>query len=423
MIQFAGRHPRKTLGTWPRYELQGAAASRPELALTLDLALAAETHDDRALAAWESAVAQATGRNSAICFGSGWDALAALLGASGLPRGAQVIVSALAGPALSTTLQCSGLRPTPVDVDPLTFNLLPDAVAAAIGPDTAALLVCHAFGVGADMDALLALARRHGLLLLEDVSASLGARHQGRPHGSLGAAAFLSSDRSSLLGAHPGGLAVCDDQDLARRLRAERDRRSPPSRSSTRRLLLSCLEEALLDHPLIHRAGHGLLALLDRLGCHVALDDAPAGSAADGSQAPGPASAPARLLAAVLQRHQASLQHRRVLAHVVDGHVGHYGEALRGRFDEQAWQRASFLVRDRQAFSWLVRGAFPQPEPLQLPRAAAGWQTGGPFAVAERVVRQLVHLPTHPQVPLAAILSVFERHGAALDGLLLHAGD
>jgi dTDP-4-amino-4,6-dideoxygalactose transaminase len=109
------------------------------------------------------------------------------------------------------------------DVDPGTGLIDLDAAAAAIGPRTAAVLGVHLYGQMCEMDALTALARRHGLLVIEDAAQAHGARYAGRRAGSFSAAGCFSFYPSKNLGALGDGGAICTgDAHLAARARALR---------------------------------------------------------------------------------------------------------------------------------------------------------------------------------------------------------
>ena len=106
-----------------------------------------------------------------------------------------------------------------VDVDPVTYNLDPAQLEAAITPETKAIIPVHLYGQCADMDAILAIARRHGIPVVEDACHAIGAEYKGRKAGALGAAgcfSFHEQKNISTLG--EGGIVVTDDPDLFERV-------------------------------------------------------------------------------------------------------------------------------------------------------------------------------------------------------------
>jgi dTDP-4-amino-4,6-dideoxygalactose transaminase len=121
--------------------------------------------------------------------------------------------------ATANTISHCGALPVFVDVDPRTFNLLPAAVEAAITERTKAILPVHLYGQPADLAPLLALARAHGLRVLEDCAQAIGARYAGRRVGSFGDLGALSFYPTKNLGAYgDGGMVVTNDAVLAERV-------------------------------------------------------------------------------------------------------------------------------------------------------------------------------------------------------------
>lgn len=159
-----------------------------------------------------------------IACASGTDALLLALRTLDLAAGDEVICPAFTFFATAGTVHNAGGTPVFADIDPETFNLSPAAVEAAITPRTRAIIVVHLFGQMADMDALLALAARHGLTVIEDAAQSIGARRQvggaWRVAGELGAIGAFSFFPSKNLGCWgDGGMMVAQDDAVAARLR------------------------------------------------------------------------------------------------------------------------------------------------------------------------------------------------------------
>jgi len=155
---------------------------------------------------------------------SGLSALELALRAAGIGRGDEVIVPAYTFIATWLAVSRVGAKPVPVDVDARTYNIDPRLAESAIGPRTAAIVPVHLRGEPADMEAIGALADRHGLLVLEDAAQAHGARHDGRRVGSLGRVAAFSFYPSKNLGAlGDGGAIVTDDEALAERCRLLRN--------------------------------------------------------------------------------------------------------------------------------------------------------------------------------------------------------
>ena len=180
------------------------------------------------LAAFEREFATWCGVRHALGVGSGLDALALILrgylGLGALAEGDEVIVPGNTFIASFLAVSANRLVPVPVEPDPVSFNLDPACVAAAIGPRTRAIMAVHLYGQLADMPALVALARRHGLLLIEDAAQAHGATREGRKAGAFGDAAAFSFYPAKNLGAlGDGGAIVTGDARLAERVSALRN--------------------------------------------------------------------------------------------------------------------------------------------------------------------------------------------------------
>jgi dTDP-3-amino-3,4,6-trideoxy-alpha-D-glucose transaminase len=156
--------------------------------------------------------------------GSGTGALTIALRSLGIGPGDEVVVPAHTYIASALAVVNAGAEPVFCDVDDGTGLFDSDAAAAVIGPRTAALLPVHLYGQMCDMDAVRALAEKHGLAVLEDAAQAHGARWQGKRAGSLGSAGAFSFYPSKNLGALGDGGAICtDDADVAARARRIRN--------------------------------------------------------------------------------------------------------------------------------------------------------------------------------------------------------
>jgi dTDP-3-amino-3,4,6-trideoxy-alpha-D-glucose transaminase len=181
--------------------------------------------------AFERAFAQYCGAGYGLGVGNGLDALTLVLQARGIGPGQSVLVPVNTFIATALAVSRTGAEPVFVDVEPDTANLDPAAAAAALRADTTAMIPVHLYGHPADIAPLKALARRHGLFLLEDAAQAHGARYRDRICGSLGDAAAFSFYPTKNLGAlGDAGMVVSDDSDLLEKVRilanygaAERD--------------------------------------------------------------------------------------------------------------------------------------------------------------------------------------------------------
>jgi len=177
---------------------------------------------------FEAEIARHVGARFAIGVASGTDALILALAALDVAPGDEVVTTPF---SFFSTASCAykvGARPRFADIRPDTFNLDPERVADAVGPRTRALLPVHLFGQSADLGALLDVAARNGLAVIEDAAQALGAAWRGpdgnaRACGTVGTAGCYSFFPSKNLGGFgDGGMIVTSDEALAERLRVLR---------------------------------------------------------------------------------------------------------------------------------------------------------------------------------------------------------
>lgn len=152
--------------------------------------------------------------------GNGLDALHLILRGYGIGEGDEVIVPANTYIATWLAVSYAGATPIPVEPDEYTFNINPTLIEAAIKPCTKAIIAVHLYGQPADMDTINAIAKKHGLKVIEDAAQAHGARYKGRRVGSLGDAAGFSFYPGKNLGAMgDGGAVTTNDARLAEKIR------------------------------------------------------------------------------------------------------------------------------------------------------------------------------------------------------------
>ncbi|GGM47919.1 aminotransferase [Longimycelium tulufanense] len=171
---------------------------------------------------FEAAVAEMAGTRHAVAVANGTVALAAALQALGLGPGDEVVTSPFTFVATLNAILGTGATARFADIREDDFCVDPDAMAAAIGPNTAALLPVHLYGQSADMGKIEAVADEHGLHLVEDASQAHGATFQGRPVGDFGTGCFSFYATKNVTSAE-GGAITTDDDALAEHLRLLRN--------------------------------------------------------------------------------------------------------------------------------------------------------------------------------------------------------
>jgi perosamine synthetase len=172
---------------------------------------------------FEDLFATFCGTKHAIATSNGTTALHLSMLALGLSAGDEVIVPSLTFIATANAVAYVGATPVFVDCDPVTWTIDPATVEAAVTPRTKAIIPVHLYGHPADMEALLAVAKRHGLALVEDAAEAHGALCRGKPVGGIGDMGIFSFYGNKIVTTGEGGMIVTNDDTAAERMRLLRD--------------------------------------------------------------------------------------------------------------------------------------------------------------------------------------------------------
>jgi dTDP-4-amino-4,6-dideoxygalactose transaminase len=177
----------------------------------------------------EKRVASYSETKYAVGVSSGTDALLAALMAAHVGPGDEVITSPFTFFSTAGVIARLGARPVFVDIDPVTYNIDPGKIEAAVTPRTKALIPVHLFGQCADMDPIMESAGNHNLVVIEDAAQSIGAEYKGRKAGSVGHIGTFSFFPSKNLGGFgDGGMIVTQDETLHEMLHILRVHGSKP---------------------------------------------------------------------------------------------------------------------------------------------------------------------------------------------------
>lgn len=171
----------------------------------------------------EKEVAAYCGTKYGVGVASGTDALILALRALDIGPGDEVITTPFTFFATAESVSLVGAKPVFVDIEPKTYNIDPNLIEARITKKTKAIIPVHLYGQCADMDPIMAIARKHGLKIIEDNAQAIGATYKGKKSGSIGDIGALSFFPSKNLGAFgDAGMVVTNDEKLAERIKSLR---------------------------------------------------------------------------------------------------------------------------------------------------------------------------------------------------------
>jgi dTDP-4-amino-4,6-dideoxygalactose transaminase len=168
----------------------------------------------------EKEISNYLGCRFAVACASGTDALILALLAAGIGPGDEVITTPFTFVATASAITRAGATPVFADIDPGTYNLDPERLSGAISPKTRAIIPVHLFGLAAEMQPIIDLARQHGIAVIEDAAQAIGAAYHGQDVGTIGSMGCFSFFPSKNLGgAGDGGIVTTNDANYADRLR------------------------------------------------------------------------------------------------------------------------------------------------------------------------------------------------------------
>lgn len=179
---------------------------------------------------FENAFASAVGCEHGVATANGTAALHLALTALGIGSGDEVIVPAFTMIAVANAVRFTGARPVLVDGESDTCNLDPGMIEGCLTPRTKAVIAVHTYGHPAEMAAIMSLARKHRLLVVEDAAEAHGAHYRGEPVGSIGDAAIFSFYANKIITTGEGGMVTTHSPIVAEKARLLRDHAFSPER-------------------------------------------------------------------------------------------------------------------------------------------------------------------------------------------------
>ena len=365
--------------------------------------------DGPAITEYEKAFAQQVGVGYAFSFSSGRVALYGLLRALGIGGGDEVILQVPTHIVVSNAIRYVGATPVYVDCQPDTFNMNLEEAERRITAKTKVLLLQHTFGIPVDMDTALELARRKGIVIIEDCVHALGASYNGRQVGSFGRAAFFSTEETKTISSTMGGMAVTDDPQLASPMADFQAACSWPSASLTTRHLLRLIIYHIFTQPYLHPYVRKIYEFSRRshqaaLAPRTTTDEEQCGLR-PGDFEQRLSSAQATIALRQLRRLDENIAHRRAVSNAYQKKLGSFGMKVPAppAKSQPAFVRYPIWVEDRDACTRAVApyaqlGEWFTSVLEESASPAYGRYESGSCPVAEAAARHLVNLPTHPRV-------------------------
>lgn len=169
------------------------------------------------------------GVKEAISFNSGRSALLAILKSLDLKEEDEILLQTFTCNAVVNPIIWAGLKPVYVDCDDKSFNIDIEDLKRKISQKSKAVIVQHTFGLPADLSEILEVCQKNNLILIEDCAHSLGAEYQGKKIGTFGKASFFSFSRDKIISSVYGGMAVANDEDLAKKIKEFQEKIDYPS--------------------------------------------------------------------------------------------------------------------------------------------------------------------------------------------------
>lgn len=394
-------------GHWNYYTIFAGTNTLSEAGLAL-LSLLGKIPlvDGSHIKAYERRFSEVVGTRYAFSFAAGRMGLYALLEALDIGQGDEVILPAFTCVVVPNAILYRGARPVFVDIEPYTFNIDVSQIEKKITPRTRAIIAQHTFGLVCEMDKIMSIAQRHNLLVLEDCAHALGAQWNGRPVGSLGTAAYFSTDHTKVIGTGTGGMVTTNDDVLAEKIRIIYEQSAFLPRSRLVVALLSFALEAILFHPRLASIGRVLYGILFRLGlCHGYFMDELSLSRPTAYPFPARLSNAQSIIGlSQLNRLPQNLAYRRLLAELFEAELGQYGPLLKQEYTNNAFLRYTFLVNNRQAWEDLFEDILRMD--VWFTSVVHGRNSGlnkigyvvGSCPVAEFAALHCVNLPTHLRI-------------------------
>jgi perosamine synthetase len=355
------------------------------------------------------------GSARAFAFWKGRVALYAILKAMGIGPGDQVVLPGYTCVMNVNPIKYLGAKPVYVDIERRTFNMDPALLAEKITADTKAVIAQHTYGYPCQMDAIMDIAGKRAVPVIEDCCLALGSKYKGSTVGTLGRAAYFSFQWNKPYTTGLGGMAITGDEELAEKIEALRsEQMCLPSTRETLMLRAQLVVYRLLIYPRTTAFAQNLFRYLTKKGLVV-------GSSSTAEFDPGMApdffkstsAVQARSGLAQLRRLEQNISHRRKMAQLYDRLMEEKGWPGRN-YDRDSMEpvMVRYPVRIAEKDKALSQAAkagielgswFECPlHPIETPLAAYDYEMGM-CPEAEKAANEVVNLPLHARAGEKAV--------------------
>jgi perosamine synthetase len=370
--------------------------------------------------AYEQAFCRRIGGLRAFAFWKGRVSLYTALKAMGIGAGDEIVLPGYTCLTDALPIKYLGAKPVYVDIEPQTYNMDARQLESRLTPRTRAIIMQHTYGYLADIGAILAIAERHGVPVIEDCCLALGSRYRSRLAGTFGQAAYFSSQWNKTYTTGLGGMLVCHDSTLAERVEriCAHDLQRPPL-AEVGMLALELIVYRALVYPRTTAALQRIFRWLTSKGLVVGSS----GSTEDTDPTcpegflRGMSAIQARSGLRQLRRIEVNLEHRRQMARLYDRLLSEHAWSVTPvpAYTDPVLVRYPVRVSDKEgALAAAQRSGielgdwFVSPLHDQTDRIGIYDYAWGMCPQAERAARETVNLPLHPRTSEATARKTVE---------------
>ena len=349
------------------------------------------------------------GAQHAISFGAGRMAFYAILKALDIKEGDEVILPGYTCVVVPDAVIYCGAKPVYIDIDPDTLNIDISKIEGTITPRTKVIYAQHTFGSFCNVDAIMEIARKYNLKVIEDCGQALGAEYDGKKLGTFGDAAYFTTEQSKTISTGMGGMAVTNDKEIAARIRTIQTNTEFYDKKTIQKISLQIVLFNFLYHPLIHFIGKYILYVLSRLNYFIQ------STTEEEMRGERPVKYPARLsnLQAKVGLSQfkninQNLEHRRKIATLYEESLEKLNYKIPKKNDslyKPAYIRYWLIANDREKLKRLFQSrGIALGEWFNCPIHPKGTSLKNVFyevgscPVAEYITEHNVNLPVHPKI-------------------------